>query len=63
VKFRLPEKAEWSLSDMTGKVLKTGKLAIREGETNIALPDLKQGVYIIRFTSGQSVITRKLLCD
>jgi aminopeptidase N len=62
VKFRLPEKATWTLSDISGKVVKTGKLSTHEGKSNITLPDLEQGVYIIRFHSGNRVITKKLLC-
>jgi len=62
VKYRLPEKATWTLSDMSGKVVKTGNLSTSEGDANIALPDLEQGMYIIRFHSGQNVITRKLMC-
>jgi len=62
VKYRLPEKATWTLSDMSGKVVKTGKLSTIEGDANIALPNLEQGMYIIRFHSGQNMITRKLLC-
>jgi hypothetical protein len=62
VKFRLPEKATWTLSDMSGKIVKTGALSTHEGESNIALPDLEQGMYFIRFYSGHQVITRKVLC-
>ena len=61
VKCRLPEKTAWTLSDMSGKVLKTGKLSTREGESNIALPDLEKGMYIVRFQLENQVITRKLL--
>jgi hypothetical protein len=63
VKCRLPEKAAWTLSDMSGRVLKTGKLSTREGESNIALPDLEKGMYIVRFQLENHIIIRKLVCD
>ncbi len=54
--------ARYTLSDIDGKVLQRGKLEATGTATHsVALPSLKQGIYLLQLTTGRGSITRKIV--
>ena len=56
------ENARYTLSGKDGKVLKRGKLkATGTADHSVAIPSLKQGIYLLQLTTGKGSITRKIV--
>ena len=55
------ENARYTLSGIDGKVLKRGKLKAGKGDHSVAIPSLKQGIYLLQITTGKGSITRKIV--
>ena len=54
--------ARYTLSSMDGKVLKRGKLeATGTADHSVAIPSLKQGIYLLQLTTGKGSVTRKIV--
>ncbi len=53
--------ARYTLSGIDGKVLQRGKLKAGTGDHSVALPSLKQGIYLLQLTTGRGSITRKIV--
>ncbi len=54
--------ARYTLSDIDGKVLQRGKLEATGTATHsVALPSLKQGIYLLQLTTGRGSVTRKIV--
>ncbi len=53
--------ARYTLSGIDGKVLKRGKLEASTADHSVALPSLKQGIYLLQITTGKGSITRKIV--
>ncbi len=53
--------ARYTLSGIDGKVLKRGKLEASTANHSVALPSLKQGIYLLQITTGKGSITRKIV--
>ena len=53
--------ARYTLSGMDGKVLKRGKLKAGKGDHSVAIPSLKQGIYLLQLTTSKGSITRKIV--
>ncbi len=53
--------ARYTLSGIDGKVLKRGQLEASTADHSVALPSLKQGIYLLQITTGKGSITRKIV--
>ena len=53
--------ARYTLSGIDGKVLQRGKLEAGTAVHSVALPSLKQGIYLLQLTTGRGSITRKIV--
>ena len=53
--------ARYTLSGMDGKVLKRGKLKAGTADHSVAIPSLKQGIYLLQLTTGKGSVTRKIM--
>ena len=53
--------ARYTLSGIDGKVLKRGKLEAGTETHSVALPSLKQGIYLLQLTTEKGSITRKIM--
>ena len=53
--------ARYTLSGMDGKVLKRGQLKAGTADHSVAIPSLKQGIYLLRLTTDKGSITRKIV--
>ncbi len=57
----MAENARYTLSGIDGKVLKRGKLKAGTADHSVAIPSLKQGIYLLQLTTGKGSITRKIV--
>ena len=53
--------ARYTLSGIDGKVLKRGKLKAGTADHSVAIPSLKQGIYLLQLTTGKGSVTRKIV--
>ncbi len=53
--------ARYTLSAIDGKVLKKGKLRAGTADRSVAIPSLKQGIYLLQLTTGKGSVTRKIV--
>ena len=53
--------ARYTLSGMDGKMVKRGKLKAGTTDHSVAIPSLKQGIYVLQLTTGEGSITRKIM--
>ncbi len=53
--------SRYTLSGMDGKVLKRGKLKAGTADHSVAIPSLKQGIYLLQLTTGKGSVTRKIM--
>ncbi len=53
--------ARYTLSAIDGKVLKKGKLRAGTADHSVAIPSLKQGIYLLQLTTGKGSVTRKIV--
>ncbi len=57
----MAENARYTLSGIDGKVLKRGKLKAGTADHSVAIPSLKQGIYLLQLTTGKGSVTRKIV--
>lgn len=58
-----PSQASWSITDLTGKLIRTGDVKINTGNNTVAI-DLKnvaRGVYLLNLTNKESIYSTKLV--
>ena len=53
--------ARYTLSGMEGKIVKRGKLEASTADHSVAVPSLKQGIYLLQITMGEGSIIRKIV--
>ena len=53
--------ARYTLSGMEGKIVKRGMLKAGTADHSVAIPSLKQGIYLLQLTTGKGSITRKIV--
>ena len=53
--------ASYTLLGMEGKIVKRGKLEAGTADHSMAVPSLKQGIYLLQLTTGKGSVIRKIV--
>ena len=53
--------ASYTLLGMEGKIVKRGKLEAGTADHSVAVPSLKQGIYLLQLTTGKGSVIRKIV--
>ncbi len=60
---KMYENVQLSIVDLTGKIVLTGNVEAGEQSTEIALPELPTGVYLLNLKHNNGIITERLLIE